>query len=58
MKKTAFLSILLILVSACSKIEVVELPITTTNLKALDYYKKAYEYDSENQQLKNKAFPD
>ena len=26
--------------------------------KALDYYRKAYEYDSENQQLKKKAFPD
>ena len=27
-------------------------------VNALDYYKKAYEYDSENQQLKKKAFPD
>ena len=33
-----------IILSSCSKNEVVELPITTTSPKALDYYKKALEY--------------
>jgi len=42
MRKTAItFSILLIFISACSKTEVVELPITTSDPKALDYYKKA-----------------
>ena len=42
MKKTVIIfSILLILISACSKTEVVELPITSSDPKALDYYKKA-----------------
>ena len=40
-KRIVFLSILLILISACSKKEVIELPITTSDSKALDYYKRA-----------------
>ena len=40
-KSVTIFSILLILISACSKKEVVELPITTSDPKALDYYKKA-----------------
>ena len=33
-----------IVLSSCSKNELVELPITTTSPKALDYYKKALDY--------------
>ncbi len=39
MKK--FITILLVVLSSCSKVPIIELPITTASQKALEYYKKA-----------------
>ena len=42
MKKTIILfSLFLIIFSGCSKVDIIELPITTSSPKSLDYYKKA-----------------
>ena len=35
------LSIFVIIFNSCSKVEVIDLPITTSSLKALEYYKRA-----------------